>query len=50
MQKLQYTEFITNIYSFCKIENLLAETDGWLSLLQKNKKKTTAKVWTLKIY
>lgn len=34
MKKHEYTESITNIYNFYKIENLLAEGESWYSLWQ----------------
>jgi hypothetical protein len=35
MKKQEYTDSITNIYNFYKIENLLAESESWYSLRQK---------------
>ncbi|KAL4090707.1 hypothetical protein QTP88_025494 [Uroleucon formosanum] len=35
MKKQEYTDSITNIYNFYKIENLLAESESWYSVWQK---------------
>ncbi|KAL4143823.1 hypothetical protein QTP88_006094 [Uroleucon formosanum] len=37
MKKQEYTDSITNIYNFYKIENLLAESESWYSLWQKKR-------------